>query len=56
MDIALSSHFTYKKLFRFVIPSVVMMIFTSIYNVVDGIYVSNIVGTTQFAALNFIFP
>lgn len=56
MNVSLSSHFTYKKLFRFVIPSVVMMIFTSIYNVVDGIYVSNIVGTTQFAALNFIFP
>ncbi|MBR6332611.1 MAG: MATE family efflux transporter [Dehalococcoidales bacterium] len=56
MNVSLSSHFTYKKLLRFVIPSVVMMIFTSIYNVVDGIYVSNIVGTTQFAALNFIFP
>ncbi len=56
MNVSLSSHFTYKKLFKFVIPSVVMMIFTSIYNVVDGIYVSNIVGTTQFAALNFIFP
>ena len=56
MDISLSSHFTYKKLFRFVVPSVIMMIFTSIYNVVDGIYISNLVGKTQFAALNMIYP
>ena len=44
MEIKLSDHFTYKRLFRFVIPSIVMMIFTSIYGVVDGFFVSNYVG------------
>lgn len=44
MNIQLSDHFTYKKLFRFVLPSIVMMIFTSIYSVVDGLFVSNFVG------------
>ena len=56
MRIKLSEHFTYKKLFRFVLPSIVMMIFTSIYSVVDGFFVSNYVGKTAFAALNFVFP
>ncbi len=56
MDIKLSDHFTYKKLFRFVLPSIVMMIFTSIYGVVDGFFVSNYVGKTEFAAVNLIFP
>ena len=56
MRIQLSDHFTYKKLIRFVIPSIVMMIFTSIYGVVDGFFVSNIVGKTPFAAVNFIMP
>ena len=56
MNIQLSDHFTYRKLFRFTLPSVVMMIFTSIYGVVDGIFVSNFVGKTPFAALNFIMP
>ena len=56
MKIQLSDHFTYKKLFRFVLPSIVMMIFTSIYSVVDGIFVSTVVGNTEFAALNLIFP
>lgn len=56
MNIQLSDHFTYKKLFRFTLPSIVMMIFTSIYGVVDGYFVSNFVGKTPFAAVNFIMP
>ncbi|MGI6070052.1 MAG: MATE family efflux transporter [Blautia sp.] len=56
MNIQLSEHFTYKKLLQFILPSVVMMIFTSIYGVVDGLFVSNLVGKTPFAALNLIFP
>ena len=56
MTIQLSDHFTYKKLFRFTLPSIVMMIFTSIYGVVDGFFVSNFVGKTPFAAVNFIMP
>ena len=55
-EIKLSDHFTYRKLIRFVIPSIVMMIFTSIYGVVDGLFVSNFVGKTEFAALNLIMP
>lgn len=54
--IQLSDHFSYARLIRFVIPSVVMMIFTSIYGVVDGLFVSNFVGKTPFAAINLIFP
>lgn len=54
--IQLSDHFTYSRLVKFVIPSVVMMIFTSIYGVVDGLFVSNFVGKTPFAAINLIFP
>lgn len=56
MNIQLSDHFTYKKLLRFVLPSIVMMIFTSIYSVVDGLFVSNFVGKTAFSALNLIYP
>ncbi len=56
MTIQLSDHFTFKKLLRFTIPSVIMMIFTSIYGVVDGIFVSNFVGKAEFAAINFILP
>ena len=56
MQIALSDKFTYKKLIRFTVPSMAMMIFTSVYGVVDGFFVSNYVGKTQFAAVNFIFP
>ena len=52
MNIQLSDHFTYKKLFRYVFPSVMMMIFTSMYSVVDGFFVSNFVGKTSFAAIN----
>lgn len=56
MRIQLSDHFTYSKLLRFTLPSIVMMIFTSIYGVVDGIFVSNFVGKTPFAAVNLIYP
>lgn len=56
MSIQLSDHFNYKKLFRFVLPSIVMMVFTSIYGVVDGLFVSNFVGKTSFAAVNLIMP
>lgn len=56
MKIQLSDHFDYKKLLRFTFPSIVMMIFTSIYGVVDGFFVSNFVGKTPFAAVNFIMP
>ncbi|WP_077534155.1 MATE family efflux transporter [Massiliimalia massiliensis] len=56
MRIQLSEHFTYPKLLRFVFPSIIMMIFTSIYGVVDGLFVSNFVGKTPFAALNLIMP
>ena len=56
MNIRLSDHFTYKKLLRFVLPSIVMMIFTSIYGVVDGLFVSNFVGKTAFAAINLVMP
>lgn len=54
--IQLSDHFSYKKLLRFTLPSIAMMIFTSIYGVVDGFFVSNFVGKTPFAAVNFIYP
>jgi len=56
MEIKLSDHFTYNKLLRFTMPSIAMMIFTSIYSVVDGFFVSNFVGKTPFAALNYIMP
>lgn len=56
MNIQLSDHFTYGRLLRFTLPSIVMMIFTSIYGVVDGIFVSNFAGKTPFAAINLIMP
>ncbi len=56
MKIQLSEHFTYKRLIRFTIPTIIMMIFTSIYGVVDGIFVSNCVGSEAFAAINLIMP
>lgn len=56
MAIQLSNHFTYGCLIRFTVPSVVMMIFISIYGVVDGIFVSNFAGKTPFAAVNLIMP
>ena len=54
--IQLSDHFSYRKLMHFTLPSIIMMIFTSIYGVIDGFFVSNFVGKTPFAALNFIMP
>lgn len=56
MKIQLSEHFTYGKLMRFTLPSIAMMIFTSIYGVVDGIFVSNFAGKIPFAAINLIMP
>lgn len=56
MNIQLSDHFTYRRLIWFVIPSVAMMILTSIYGVVDGLFVSNFVGKTPFAAVNLVIP
>jgi putative MATE family efflux protein len=56
MEIQLSDHFTYSKLLRFTLPSIMMMVFSSIYGVVDGFFVSNFVGKTPFAAINLIMP
>lgn len=56
MNIQLSEHFTYKKLIKFTIPTIMMMIFTQIYGVVDGLFVSNCVGSDAFAAVNLIMP
>jgi len=56
MEIQLSDHFGYGRLLRFTLPSIGMMIFTSIYGVVDGFFVSNFAGKTPFAAVNLIFP
>mgnify|MGYP000499043088 CR=1 FL=1 len=56
MHIDISSPFNYERLFRFVLPSVVMMIFISTYTMVDGFFVSNYVGKTAFTAVNLIFP
>ena len=56
MNIQLSEHFTYKKLLRFILPSIIMMVFTSIYSVVDGIFVSNFVGLSGFASVILIMP
>lgn len=56
MRIRLQEHFSYGKLLRFTLPSIAMMVFTSVYGVVDGLFVSNYVGKTPFAAVNLIFP
>ena len=56
MQIQLSDHFDYKRLLRFTVPSVLMLVFTSIYGVVDGLFVSNFVNKTAFTAINFIWP
>ena len=56
MQVKLSEHFTYKKLLTFTLPSILMMIFMSIYGVVDGYFVSNFAGEVPFAAINFIYP
>ncbi len=56
MKIQLSEHFNYKKLIKFTMPTIIMMIFTSIYGVVDGIFISNCVGSDAFASVNLIMP
>ena len=56
MEINLSEHFTYKKLIKFTLPTIIMMVFTSIYGVVDGIFISNVVGSNAFASINLIMP
>lgn len=56
MKIAISEHFTYKKLIKFTLPTIIMMIFTSIYGVVDGLFISNVVGSNAFASVNLIMP
>ena len=56
MEIKLSDHFTYKRLLKFTLPSIAMMIFTSIYSVVDGFFVSNFAGDIPFKAVNLIMP
>ncbi len=56
MKISLSEHFGYGKLLKFTLPSIAMMIFTSIYGVVDGFFVSNFAGKAEFTAVNFIMP
>ena len=56
MNIQISEHFTYGKLLRFTLPSIVMMVFSSIYGVVDGVFVSNFAGAEAFAAVNLIIP
>ncbi len=56
MKIQLSENFTYKKLIKFTIPTIIMMIITSIYGVIDGLFVSNYIGSKSFAAVNLIMP
>ena len=56
MKIQLSDHFSYKRLLRFVAPSILMLLCTSVYSIVDGFFVSNFVGKTPFAALNLVMP
>lgn len=55
-NIQLSEHFTYTKLLRFCLPTIAMMLFTSLYGIVDGFFISNYVGKTPFAAINLIYP
>lgn len=56
MKIQLSDHFNYKRLLRFCFPPIMMMVFTSVYGVVDGLFVSNFVGKIPFAAVNLVMP
>lgn len=56
MNIQLSEHFNYRKLGQFTLPTITMMIVTSLYSVIDGIFVSNVLGSEAFAAVNLIFP
>ena len=56
MKIQLSDHFTYKKLLQFTLPSIIMMIVTSFYSVVDGLFVSNLIGDMALSAVNIVWP
>ena len=56
MKIQLSEHFNYKKLIRFTFPSVMMMIFMSVYSIVDGLFVANFAGDIPFKAINLVIP
>ena len=56
MPIKLSDHFTYRKLLRFTLPSIIMMVISSVYSVVDGLFVSNLVGEVALSAVNIMFP
>lgn len=56
MSVQLSDHFTYRKLFAFVLPPIGMMLLTSVYTLADGLFISHYVGKTAFAAVNFVFP
>ena len=56
MAIQLSDHFTFRRLLRFSLPTIMMIIFTSVYGMVDGFFISNYVGKTPFAAINLIYP
>lgn len=56
MQIQLSDHFSYGRLLRFTFPAMVMMVFTSLYGVVDGLFVTNFAGKTALAAINFVYP
>ena len=56
MQIKLSDHFTYGRLLRYTLPTIVMIIFTSLYSVVDGLFVSNLVGDLALSAVNIAFP
>ena len=55
-SVDMSAHFTTLQLLKYAAPSMAMMVFTSIYGVVDGFFVSNFAGSTAFAAVNFIMP
>ena len=56
MKIQLSDHFTYSKLIRYALPSVIMTMFISLYGIMDGVFVSNFADKTSFAAISFILP
>ena len=56
MRIKLSDHFTYSKLLRFTLPSIVTSVFISLYGVVDGLFITNFTGKSALAALNFVYP
>ena len=56
MSLKMSGHFTYKRLLRFVISPILMIICTAVYGVVDGFFISNYVGKVPFAAVNLVMP